>query len=143
MDHDLVIPIGQAAQQSGCPASTIRYYEDIGLIARPVRSSGGRRHYSAAEVARLNFIRRARDFGMSLEQVRALQNPATPETCQQARTVLTDRLADIRTRRAELRALEGQLTAMLARCEALCGDAEGASCTIHGEIGSARLVLPA
>lgn len=61
--------IGQAAERSGVPAKTIRYYEDIGLISRPVRAENGYRDFSEADVHMLRFIARARSLGFSVREV--------------------------------------------------------------------------
>ena len=63
--------IGEAAEQSGLPAKTIRYYEDIGLI-RPARTQNGYRDYTGDDIHRLTFLRRARGLGFSIENCRQL-----------------------------------------------------------------------
>ncbi|MBZ8134073.1 Cu(I)-responsive transcriptional regulator [Afifella sp. IM 167] len=63
--------IGTAADQSGLPAKTIRYYEDIGLV-RPDRAGNGYRDYTRTDVHKLAFLQRARGLGFSIEECRQL-----------------------------------------------------------------------
>jgi len=63
--------VGDAAQRSGLPAKTIRYYEEIGLIA-PARAANGYRDYSGDDIHRLAFLRRARNLGFSIDDCRQL-----------------------------------------------------------------------
>jgi MerR family copper efflux transcriptional regulator len=64
--------IGTVAEQSGVPAKTIRYYETIGLIVSAERGANGYRSYSSVDTRTLNFIKRARSLGFSIEEVRDL-----------------------------------------------------------------------
>jgi DNA-binding transcriptional MerR regulator len=64
--------IGELAKATETKVVTIRYYERIGLLPEPERTAGNYRSYSAAHLGRLSFIRRARDLGFSIEQVRDL-----------------------------------------------------------------------
>ncbi len=65
----LGLQIGDVAERSGVPATTIRYYESIGLRARPSRSATGYRRYADTTVEELQFIRKAQTLGFSLEEV--------------------------------------------------------------------------
>ena len=66
------LKIGDLARATGTKVVTIRYYEKIGLLAAPDRTAGNYRSYDAAALERLRFIRRCRDLGFSLDQIREL-----------------------------------------------------------------------
>src|SRR6266511_271375 len=66
------LTIGTLATATATKVETIRYYERIGLMPEPARSAGNYRTYDGAHVARLRFVRRARDLGFTIEQIRAL-----------------------------------------------------------------------
>jgi len=116
MTHGCVI--GEAARQSGVGVETIRYYEREGIIAPPARSASGQRVFSAAEVARLRFIRRCRDLGFALRDIRQLMAlvDARAAPCAEAAEIGRRHLRDIREKRAELERLEAALERMLAGC---------------------------
>ena len=61
---------GELARRAGVGVETLRFYERIGLLAKPVRTPSGYRQYPPGEVERIRFIRRARELGFSLEEVR-------------------------------------------------------------------------
>lgn len=128
-------PIGLAARKSGCTPPTIRYYESIGLLSPPSRSEAGRRSYGSPEVARLAFIRRARDFGLGIAQVRdllaAAEAPAT--ACVTARPVVEEHIRALRAKRAELKALELALAAILTRCDEGCRTGNPGACAIFDD----------
>lgn len=129
------LAIGVAAKKSGCTPPTIRYYESIGLLEPSPRSDGGRRTYMPQDVARLAFIRRARDFGLGIAQVRELlaaaEAPAT--ACATARPVVEAHIREFRAKRAELKALEVALAAILARCDEGCQTGSAESCAIFDD----------
>ena len=70
--HHESLAIGELGRLTGTKVETIRYYERIGLLAAPGRTTGNYRAYGAEHLSRLSFIRRSRDLGFSLDQVRAL-----------------------------------------------------------------------
>lgn len=129
------VSIGIAAQNSGCTPPTIRYYESIGLLAAPHRSDAGRRTYGKEDVARLSFIRRARDFGLGIAQVRdmlaAAEAPVT--ACSTARPVVEDHIRALRAKRAEMKALEAALVAILTRCDKGCQTGTAGPCAIFDD----------
>src|SRR6188508_1533677 len=113
MNH---LKIGALAKQTGTNAPTIRYYEEIGLLRSAGRQAGNQRVYSAADVKSLTFIRRCREFGFSIEQVRSLvalvQDPAS--SCEDARDLAQEHLMTVRAKLAELKALERSIAGFVA-----------------------------
>ena len=71
-----VLKIGEAARLAGVPAKTLRYYEDIGLISPAARTASGYRLYGWRELEQIEFVRRAKLMGLSLEQIRNLVEAA-------------------------------------------------------------------
>jgi DNA-binding transcriptional MerR regulator len=128
----MTLKIGALAERTGANAPTIRFYEEIGLLPRPNREAGGQRRYGEDDVRRLTFIRRCRDFGFSIEQVRALialmRDPG--RSCLEARDLAHDHLAAVRAKLAELEALERSLTYFLVSCEALCAGGPATDCVV-------------
>lgn len=110
--------IGQLSERAGCNIETIRYYEHIGLLAKPRRSAGGHRLYGADAVSRLAFVRRARELGFTLEQVRTLLRlvDGGHYTCAQVRGVALVHLDEIQCKVADLTTIERALTDMASRC---------------------------
>ena len=110
-------PIGRLSASSGVNIETIRYYERIKLLVAPPRTPGGRRLYSEMNLRALVFIRRSRELGFSLEEIRALMRLATQgASCRQVRDIAIPRLADIRARLRDLRKMERVLKAAVSRC---------------------------
>jgi len=64
--------IGQLAKQTDCKVETIHFYEKAGIMPKPPRTEGGHRIYTSSDVKRLGFIRRSRDLGFSIEQIKEL-----------------------------------------------------------------------
>ena len=110
--------IGQAARESGVSAKMIRYYEQIGLIPRADRRESGYRDYSPADVHRLRFIRRARDLGFSIEQVRDLLalSDRRDQSCATVDELTRAHLAEVERKIADLEALRRELSALLSQC---------------------------
>ena len=115
------IRIGDLARQTGCNIETIRYYERIGLLPRPPRNAARYRVYELADRRRVGFVRRARELGFTLDEVRALlalSGSDGEDTCAQVRQLAAGHLADIRAKIADLRALERVLYAAVRGCDA-------------------------
>jgi len=112
------LAIGRLAKHTGTKVETIRYYERQGLWPVPPRSAGGYRLYGAEHLKRLNFIRRARSLGFSIEEVRTLLRLADERKrpCAEVRVVAGTHLADVRAKLSDLKAMERVLKATVARC---------------------------
>ena len=100
---------GALAARTGCNIETIRYYEKIGLLPPPPRSAGGHRLYGRDLVKRLNFVRRSRDLGFTLEEIRELLRlvDGGTYTCGEVEQLARDHVRDIRHKIADLRRLQG------------------------------------
>ena len=110
-------PIGKLSTLSGVTIETIRYYERIGLLARPQRTQSGRRLFGQDELRVLVFIRRSRELGFSLDEIRELLRLAEQKaSCRQVRDITVPRLADVRARLRDLRRIEQVLASTLSRC---------------------------
>jgi MerR family mercuric resistance operon transcriptional regulator len=112
-------PIGVAARMSGVNIETIRYYEREGVVPAPERSGSGRRLYDRAAIARLRFIRRCRDLGFPVADIRALlaltEEAETP--CAEARGIGEKQLALVRAKLRDLRSMESGLARLLRECD--------------------------
>ncbi|HWI27044.1 MAG TPA: helix-turn-helix domain-containing protein [Stellaceae bacterium] len=119
MPQSKPLRIGELSRRTGCNVETIRYYERIGLLARPGRR-GRYREYDDAGVASLAFVRRARDLGFTIDEIRALLRLSAGDdaVCAEARGLAATHLADIRQRIADLRSMERALALTVRRCDA-------------------------
>jgi MerR family transcriptional regulator, mercuric resistance operon regulatory protein len=110
--------IGKLSQLSGVNIETIRYYEKIGMLLPPPRTGSGRRVYGSIEARILCFVRRSRELGFSLDEVRALLRLGGPEKapCREVRRIATHHLDDIRAKISDLRKMERVLAKTVAQC---------------------------
>ncbi len=116
------LTIGRLSQASGVNIETIRYYERIKLLTAPPRTRGGHRSYGVADLHRLRFIRRARELGFAIDDVRALLALANQggASCGDVRSIAAAHLADVRAKLADLARLEEILADTVAECDAQC-----------------------
>ncbi len=112
------LPIGELSRLSGVNIETIRYYELIKMLPAPPRTASGRRIYDATDLRMLAFIRRGRELGFSLDEIRALLRLGGPEkaSCREVREIAAHHLQDIRAKLADLKKLERLLSKTVARC---------------------------
>ena len=127
MGHTL--GIGDLARATGTKVETIRYYERIGLLPEPPRTEGNYRAYGDRHLARLSFIRRARDLGFSVQNVRTLLDlvDQRDQPCDVVDSIAHTHLAEIEHKLADLRALRRELRALLLQCR-------------HGTIADCRIM---
>lgn len=110
--------IGQLARQAGVKAETIRYYEKIGLLGVPTRSAGNYRSYSEADAQRLRFVRRSRELGFSIDQIRELMAFSShgESDCSTVDNVVRSHVQDIEGKIRDLQALSTELSRMIGSC---------------------------
>ena len=103
---------------SGVNGETIRYYEKIGLMPDPVRSAGGHRIYEQTELKRLSFIRRSRELGFSLNEIRGLLGlvDGGDYTCAEVRDRTLVHLSDVAQKIADLQKMQHTLDSMASKC---------------------------
>ena len=129
--------IGDAAERSGLPAKTIRYYEDIRLL-KPARGDNGYRDYSDEDVHRLRFLQRARSLGFSVEECRQLLSLYGDRARSSAdvKAIAEAKLTEIDRKIAELAGLRKTLEHLVHSCH---GD-ERPDCPILDELAGAEQV---
>ncbi len=112
------LKIGDLANATGTKVQTIRYYEEIGLLPPSARTEGNYRTYDGGALRRLSFIRRSRDLGFSLDQVRELLGLAdhSDRSCAAVETIAREHRKAIERKIADLTALDGELTHIIERC---------------------------
>lgn len=109
--------IKAAAEASGLPAKTIRYYESLGLL-KSARTDNGYRHYSQADLDRMIFLQRSRSLGFTLDECRSLlslyENPSRASS--EVKSIARQHLLDIEHKLDELQALQATLSDLVERC---------------------------
>jgi len=113
------IAIGELSRRTNCNIETVRYYERIGLLPTPARR-GRYRLYGAEDVSRLAFVRRSRELGFTLDEVRALLGLAAGGggACAEVREIAATHLAEVQAKVADLQAMERVLADAVRRCDA-------------------------
>jgi MerR family mercuric resistance operon transcriptional regulator len=122
------LTIGDLSRRTGCKVETIRYYERIALLPAPARSAGGHRLYRDGDLKRLTFIRRARELGFTLDEVRSLLRlvDSGQYTCAEVKAITLDHLGDIRRKISDLR----KMARVLEDTAELCDGGVSADCPI-------------
>jgi DNA-binding transcriptional MerR regulator len=122
--------IGNLAERTGTTVATIRYYEQVGLLRAAVRS-GGQRIYDNEDEGRLAFIRRCREFDLSINEIRALLSLMhRRESCTEARKLAERHLVELRRKLDALQALECSIASLISECAASCEGGAAPDCVI-------------
>ncbi|BCH19592.1 MULTISPECIES: MerR family transcriptional regulator [Mesorhizobium] len=115
------LSIGELSRRAAVKVPTIRYYEQIGLMPETGRTEGKQRRYGRMAVARLAFIRHARELGFEVDAIRTLlslqDNP--DQSCARADEIAKARLVEVEKRISSLKALRKELRKMVEECA--CG----------------------
>jgi DNA-binding transcriptional MerR regulator len=121
------LTIGELSRQTEVKIPTIRYYEQIGLLAEPTRTEGQQRRYRPDDVRRLNFIRHARELGFEVDAIRQLLSLAShpDRACTEAHEITKTHLNEVKDKIARLTALRDELESMVA-----CDNGQVSECRI-------------
>ena len=115
------LPIGELSRRTGVHIETIRYYERIKMLPAPPRTASGRRVYGLTETQTLAFIRRSRELGFTLDEIRTLLALSTKNgqrACAEVRDVAAGHLRDVQAKIADLRVMQRMLIDAVRRCDA-------------------------
>ena len=117
----MTLSIGELARRADVKVPTIRYYEQIGLMPETDRTEGQQRRYGGDAVARLSFIRHARELGFEVDAIRTLLSlqDDPDQSCARADEIAKARLVEVKARIASLNALRRELEKMVEECA--CG----------------------
>ncbi|MDP2371410.1 Hg(II)-responsive transcriptional regulator [Rhodoferax sp.] len=121
------LTIGAFATAVGVSVETIRFYQRKGLLLEPHKPYGSIRRYSAADIARLRFIKSAQQLGFSLDEVGELLQLEDGTHCDQARALAEHKLVDVRRKLADLARIESALAALVPQC---CASEGQVSCPL-------------
>jgi MerR family mercuric resistance operon transcriptional regulator len=118
MEQTEEFSIGVLSERSGVNIETIRYYERISVMPKPARSAAGYRVYGNDHARRLHFVRRGRELGFSLDELRELLSLVDGHayTCREVHALTIEHLKDIRQKIADLRRLDRVMSNMAAQC---------------------------
>jgi MerR family mercuric resistance operon transcriptional regulator len=133
--------ISDAARLTGVSVETIRYYERIALLPRPPRTPGGRRAFDGNGVRTLMFVKRSRELGFSLDDIRVLLGlRASRSRCDSVKALAARHLEVVRGKLKSLREMEADLSGVVA----LCPGGESTDCPILGVLDARppRIPLP-
>ncbi len=113
-------PIGAMSRETGVNIETIRYYERIELMPKPDRTAGGNRQYTHDHLKRLSFIKRSRELGFIIDEIRAMLTMVDQDdvSCGEVHAMTMAHLGSVKNKIRHLKQLERALTNMAAECAA-------------------------
>ncbi|MBI4196016.1 MAG: Hg(II)-responsive transcriptional regulator [Betaproteobacteria bacterium] len=110
------LTIGRLARSAGVNVQTIRFYQRLGLIAKPPRPSGGARRYSSDMVVRIKFVKRAQALGFSLDEIAVLLGLSDGKHCAETKALTEKKLTMVEEKINDLVAIQNVLKALVAEC---------------------------
>jgi DNA-binding transcriptional MerR regulator len=138
--RETLIKIGEVAKRTGIGIETLRFYERSGLLGRPARTEGGYRLYSAEELLRLEFIKRAQTLGFTLDEIKRIiaESRAGERPCAEVREIVRERLVELDERLKQMRRYRNALARTLQQWDEkkqadghFCGLIEAAELDTH------------
>ncbi len=114
------LTIGKVARRAGVGVETIRFYERKGLIDEPPRRESGYRQYPEETISRLRFIKRAKELGFTLKEIKELLKlqvaSSSTATCDEVRKLASEKIEDVRNKIRMLRGMEAALARLIGSC---------------------------
>ena len=116
--HAAGLRIGKVARNAGLAIDTVRYYEREGLLEKPARTASGYRHYRPDVVARLRFIRQAKELGFSLREIKELLTlrVGAGKSCGEVKARAERKITDVDRRITQLKRVRQALSELAAEC---------------------------
>lgn len=112
-----LLTIGKLAKLAGVNVETIRFYQRRGHLHEPKKPLGGVRHYGDADVSRIHFIKSAQRLGFTLEEILLLLKLDDGAHCVEAKEIAELKLAKVRSKLADLKSIEKELSALVKKCD--------------------------
>ncbi|MEL6309469.1 MAG: MerR family transcriptional regulator, partial [Chloroflexota bacterium] len=112
MNENMTYTVQQMVTTTGLSAHTLRYYEDLGLIDAVQRAPNGHRRYTAEDIERIEFLKKMRHTGLSLDDIKAFLDlyKQGEQTASERRTIMEEQRENVRQQIAELREVEAFIT---------------------------------
>lgn len=116
---EAIFTIGKLAKEAGCKVETVHYYEKTGLMPEPPRTEGGHRIYALTHVKRLNFIRRCRELGFGIKQVKEMLRfiDEPDHYCGEVKAMAMLQAREVQQKIDDLERLKSALNQMVAQCK--------------------------